>query len=483
MIARRPLLNQRQSAPIRIKLLSPPYSLDPIDYDADVHHITTRPVLGSLVTQYKAGTFEGVVSDSWSNSADLSTWRFHIRQGLMFSNGDAITPNIVAQSLTRIAWLQHSRSSKSGLTEQLVGINQLTSARGKFSGIVADGDSVVLSFIQPQPKLLETISFGLYGITHPSDYEGTSGRWRDSHKITASGAYLVAEWSPDHMRLALREDFPRELRHEHAAQEIEMVWGDHLTGPFDLAMGNSLAPEGHDHDEFLGSGAVNIYLYYIHLLSWNLPSSPLRDRNLRLALRTHFYKRLQELGVNVVRSFLPTSLPGISAFNDPIIGDCGRPSRFSLLMAPPRSRAKIFMNMLAAVKLATDDCGGETKEAPALGIKEITALMDPNMGAYSADLTQRYTGILVEDPVSDVKFMVQSKEGIRLPDPTGRLAAEAANPQPDLREINRILWDDAIVWPVTPFTYGLWATKGMFDFSQIDLGLPPSDLTWIGLRN
>jgi hypothetical protein len=85
--------------------------------------------------------------------------------------------------------------------------------------------------------------------------------------------------------------------------------------------------------------------------------------------------------------------------------------------------------------------------------------------------------------LSDVRFMIQSKEGIRLPDPRGLLAAEAAKQTPNLAEINKIIWDDAVVWPVTPFTYGIWAKRDEFDFSLINLGLPPTDISWIGLRD
>jgi Bacterial extracellular solute-binding proteins, family 5 Middle len=467
---------------IVVRLLSAPFSTDPLDYDAAVHHVSARPLFASIVTQYKAGTIEGAVVESWTSTPDLKTWRFDIRSGLRFSNGDPITPMAIVRSLTRMAWIQHSRDSKSGLLEDLVGIESLTSASGMFLGISINDNRVVMSFQKPQPKLLENISFGLYGIAHASDFDAKTGSWLNPHSAVSSGAYKLSEWNDDNIQLSLRDDFPVALRHSHAAQQIKMVWGTGKSERLDLDMGNSLAPEGHENDTFYGSGAVDVNLYWIYVWPWNLASSPLHDKNIRTSLRSEFYKHMKAAGLPVVRSFLPTTIAGIAEFVDPAQGKFPLEQPLSLKVSLPRLRGEIFVKIDLAIKSAASSLGGNPIEVPAIDYKNMIPMFNPNLNSYLSDISPRLTGILIEDPIADVRFMIQSREGIRLPDPTGELAKEAAKPDTNLAHINQILWDDAIVWPVTPFIMGLWARKDMFDFSQINLSLPATDLSWIGLK-
>ena len=478
-IVHRPMNHSRV---VSLNLYGAPFSADPLEYDAFIHHIAIRPVFASLVTQYKAGSIQGVIADSWSSTPDLTTWRFFVRPSMMFSNGDPITPNSVVRSLTRMAWIQHSRASQSGLIEDLVGVEQLKSPSAAFPGITADANTVVLTFKKPQPKLLETISFGLYGIVHQSDFDQQTGAWMDSRHIISSGAYRLNEWTDDHLTLQLRDDFPKDLRHENAATKIKILWEKDPAARYDLATGETLATEGHEDELFIGSGTVTINPYYLYVWPWNLKSSPLHDKNVRISLRTAFYKRMEQSGFRVTRSFLPLIIPGINEFSDPNISSPEPKLTSTIKINSPRVQGKIYDKMVHALADAVRDLGGTSQVQPGAPAKEAVLMLDPNLPAYSVDITQRFTGILIEGALEDVRFMIQSKEGIRLPDPTGELAKEAAKPDTNLARINQILWEDAIAWPVTPFSMGLWARKDMFDFSQLNLSLPATDLSWIGLK-
>ena len=90
---------------------SSPYSADPLDCDAFVHHITLRPVLNTLVTQYRTGELAGTFAKKWTSSTDLKEWRFEIEPNFHFENGDPITPEIIVRSWRRMAFLQKQRKS------------------------------------------------------------------------------------------------------------------------------------------------------------------------------------------------------------------------------------------------------------------------------------------------------------------------------------------------------------------------------------
>jgi hypothetical protein len=467
----------RDSMATRVWYPTEPYSADPMEYDSFVHHVVIRPVLASLVTQYRSGTIMGVIADSWSSDEKLSTWRFSIRPGLTFSNGDPITPEIVAASLTRVARLQHASGSKSGLTEHFVGIEALDRGSREIPGIRVSGRDVILAFRDPQPKLLETISFGLYAIVHPADYDGETGKWLAPRSAIASGAYTIARWDNSEVELRLRADFPIELRHPSAPAVYVMGWQKDKRDSADLALGNDLDAANYSGKKLHTGGAIGLGIYYIHAFSWKLPSSPFNNTTIRACVRNQFYADLERSGVEVVKSFLPISIPGIKAFESSPSSGTGKSFsvRVRLGSSSPFA-AKVYSALASAVKA----CGGNVEEAGYLDSQNFVRHLDPDQESYDSDIDAAMTGILLEDPVADVKFMIQSKEGIRLPDPTGVLAAEASKAMPDLSVINRVIWDDAVVWPVTTYLRGIWATEGAFDFSLINLNLPPTDLSWIG---
>ena len=473
--------SKKNAVPISVWLLSAPYSFDPLEYDSFIHHFVARPVLASLVSQYKVGAFVGVLVKEWTNNPDMTEWRFELREGMRFQNGDPITPLVIERSLVRIAWLQHSRGSQSGLTESLLGVESLKSAAGQIPGVSVRGMDLVLRFKKPQPKLLENLSFGIYAIVHPKDYDPVTGAWRDPKAAIASGPYEIKSWGSSEVKIALRPDFPSDLRHPLAAQEVGFVWDKDSRLAADLAMGADLDDRDFSDRDFTASGSTNISIYYIHLFAWKT-NSALSNVETRRYLRTKFYAALTRKGIKHVRSFLPTTLPGIAQFNDDSVASVKNSTRFTVRGVSSEDGGFFRKAVVAAVIDAVQVCGGnyEIVDKP-----EGTAFYEhysPDLSRYVLEIHPLLTGILVEDPIGDVKFMVKSKEGIMLPDPTGELNKETDKDKPDLPRINKILWDDAIIWPVTHYSSGLWARKGMFDFSQLNLNLPPTDISWIGVK-
>jgi len=74
-------------------------TLDPaLDWDG---WTLTRAAVGeTLVTVDENLQLVGQLADSWEN-VDETTWKFHIRQGVTFQNGNPLTPEAVKASIER----------------------------------------------------------------------------------------------------------------------------------------------------------------------------------------------------------------------------------------------------------------------------------------------------------------------------------------------------------------------------------------------
>jgi hypothetical protein len=110
-------------------------------------------------------------------------------------------------------------------------------------------------------------------------------------------------------------------------------------------------------------------------------------------------------------------------------------------------------------------------------IEELRRLKDPNLKDYPIDIAFYSTGVDIADPESDIRLMF-SNEGIRLPDPTGKIHLELLNRDPDIQRINQQLNDDGIVWPIRHYSLGFWASSRV-DVSYYDTHRPLGELQWL----
>lgn len=124
------------------------------------------------------------------------------------------------------------------------------------------------------------------------------------------------------------------------------------------------------------------------------------------------------------------------------------------------------------------DLGMRYVDAPT-NLKQAYIELDPQLPSYTNDLDFFSVEMNLEDPEYSVRFMFRSKEGARLPDPTGRIETLLAGEFVDFTAINDLLWDDSIVWPLGHTTYGLWVHKKV-DLSQVNMiSIAPQ---WIGFK-
>ena len=468
----------KNSEVVEVALVGPPYSADPIDYDAFVHHVAFRSVYSSVVTQYRIGSFTGILVDSWRADDTFKNWEFHVRKGMRFENGDLISPDTIVRSWVRLAFLMKQKSSHSAFFDVLDGAETLTSPTSSISGLSCDAEKITIRLKASTKNLLDTLSFGLYAVVHPNDYDVVTGKWRDSHAVTASGPYRIAKWNQESIELNRRSVYPPEVGHGRPIQTIRMVWDVKHRISADMVMGNSIDTDARDNHMFYGG--ANSSIAYARCRSWRSPTSPCYDKATRVALREAYYAEIEKLGYKVTRSFFPLAIKGIRELSSPTLagldGHGPRAVKFAHAQIPnPLFKA---FNEAAPNAIEKLDLIPDKIEVPfATFMKEY----DQALSNYMADIYMLATGILIEDPMDDVRFMFLSREGIRLPDTDGSIHAELQRPAPDLQRINALLWDQAVVWPIMHYASGFWA-KETIDFSLINLVLPPTDFQWLGWK-
>ncbi len=466
------LLHSRKTgepAMTRLWMMEPPYSSDPIHYDAFVHHIAFTSVYSGLVTQYRKGEYLGVLAEKWEASKDHRVWSFQFRKGVTFETGEEIQPSHLIASWNRVMQIQKRRGSEAGFFDKL-----------EPDGISHDDSSITLRFREPFPRLLDTIGFGLYSVIHPQCFDRDTGDWKCERSVISSGPYKVAKWDHSEVLLELRKEYPTSLRHPSAIQSVAIIWDKEQRLLSDLVIGAS--KEDLTAQNYIFYGGAESDIAFIRCQSWTDKKSVCHDAELRKALRQAFYTELERLGLHVTRSFFPLAIPGIrepstdSTVTDALSRVKGKNVSYRVF-APD---VPFLSACTTALSSAATSLGLRFRDE--FGPKrQMIADLAPNLPSYTNDLVSIVTGILIDDPEADVRFMFKSKEGIRLPDPTGRAAMELSKVKPDLQRINEALWDDAIIWPVMHFAGGMWA-KAHYDFSMLNTVLPPAAIHWIGQR-
>lgn len=464
--------------PIKVWVQHAPTSADPMLFDFFVHHVTFGSVLLPLVSVYQIGGYQGTIADGWHASEDYKTWEFSIRKGMTFEDGTPITSEVVEQSFLRMGYLMKQKGSRSGMFEHLVGFDGITTPSSKIEGIESRSGKITLKFDAPVSRLLEVISFGLYGIAHPGDYNHETGAWLDAKKVRASGPYKIALWDDNRQVLELRKEFPSELIHKNPIQSIEIVWAESLRSQTDIMMAYDFEKEEFENHEFYGPAASGIA--YVLCLTWYQKDSPCASKETRLHLRDGFYKSISKKYQPVFRSFLPlamkdateSELPALSA-SRPI--QAGKKDLKYLI-----KNSNLLNNRVnEAVQDAAKDQGYRIEKSAAPWPSIMTHL-NYNLENPEYDFVVINTGIRLEDPIHDIRFMVNSKEGIRLPDPTGKLHELTKTENVDIKAVNNQIWEDAIVWPVTHFSGGLLVNKNKVDMSKINVIHPPTYFGWVG---
>jgi peptide/nickel transport system substrate-binding protein len=155
-------------------------------------------VVEGLVAYRENGEIGPMLASGWSVSPDGKTYRFRLRQGVSFHNGQPMTGADVVWSIKHYLkpsthWRCASEFGAQGIA-RIVGVT------------TPDPQTVDLVLDRPAPLLLKTLArpdCGQTGILHPAS-EGPDGKWRAP---IGTGPFMIGPWKRNQYVDVLR--FPR----------------------------------------------------------------------------------------------------------------------------------------------------------------------------------------------------------------------------------------------------------------------------------
>ena len=179
-------------------------SLDPhVNFDAAAGWIQMDAYEG-LITFSADGRILPGAAESWEASADGLTYTFHLRDGLKWSNGDALTAQQFVDGVART--LDPATASEKGYyfysTIQIKGAGALadgTVTDKATLGVTApDVRTVVVAMQTPAPHILDLMGAFQLAPFHAASFAaaGGPGVFIDPALVVSNGAYVIREVVP-----------------------------------------------------------------------------------------------------------------------------------------------------------------------------------------------------------------------------------------------------------------------------------------------
>jgi hypothetical protein len=443
-----------------------PYSADPVESNYIAHQIAFRSILGTLVTKYKNGSITGLIAESWEKSSDSRNWKFKIRKGLKFSNGQSITAEKVFVSLKRSICALKKRNGKDRLFE-LVGE----------SGLRYDTDQLEFMSKVPAEQLLDVISDGTYAIVDQSDFDAESCQWKNPKNVTSSGPYQLLNWAENEIALLKRDDFPHPDFHAKPIHQALIKWGKEDRDNADVLLAHSFSNYSEKEYDFYGGPLTGIA--YVRCHSWKLKDSVCSNRQTMTSLRELFYTDMEKSGLAINRNFFPTA----SGQNHQYLNhdSCVSNNKEIRYLESVSGLNPYFAAYGKSLSKAAKMCSINSS-SKRIDSKKVIFEKDPNLKKYEVDFSARATEIDFSSIKDELKTMFSSSDGLRLPDSDGRIHEILGKDRIDFDQLNQIIRDQALIWPLSHFSQGLLVKKNTFDFSQLNTMLPPIELQWVGWK-
>ena len=169
-----------------------------------LHNSLIRPQSWGTLEDYKNNaffTFQPDLAESWSGSEDGLTWTFKLREGLEWSDGEALTSADIKFSYdTIIDKGETSLLNRSPRSVHFLSVESVTTP---------DDLTVVFNLSHPKAAILEVIGMP-YHIMRPEHvYAGTDGEaLRKEIPDVISGPFEITEWIPGEKYVfAKRDDY------------------------------------------------------------------------------------------------------------------------------------------------------------------------------------------------------------------------------------------------------------------------------------
>ena len=272
---------------------------DTVDFQCtSIHYTIAQNVFDRLVEMENNAHGSAVVLPSlakeWEMSDDGMTYTFHLREGVTFSNGSALTASDVLYSFTRL--LTHPDSCNQDIVDIIVGADKLQSGEtDQLEGFKVLGDlDFSITLEEPFSAFLPCLSMPGASImdeettTEAGDRFGTDPEW-----TVGTGSFVLWKWNKgEGMLLKANKDCwngtPKcegvDLRFLPDAGEIEALFEK---GELDILDLDGL---GSDADKYLEDDTYKDRLFRAHpvgitYIALNESIEPLNDVSVRKALQ------------------------------------------------------------------------------------------------------------------------------------------------------------------------------------------------------
>lgn len=222
------------------------------------------------------GTLKPALATSWESEDNL-TWRFTLREGVVFSNG---TPLTAEAYKVAVDYLASDEAIREGLTRE---IPKLKSAR------VVDAKTIEITLAEPDA--LFPRSAAALPVAEPNEWKRL-GRDVFSKSPIGTGPFKVVDWQPNRILLTAHEKSWRRPKIKDleivAIPDVSSRTQAALAKQIDVALG--LSPDAMSSFEEEGLQAVRVATAQVSVWSFMLQrdgqrvEGPLQDKRVRQAM-------------------------------------------------------------------------------------------------------------------------------------------------------------------------------------------------------
>ncbi|MRS13663.1 oligopeptide ABC transporter substrate-binding protein OppA [Enterobacteriaceae bacterium RIT691] len=174
-----------------------PASLDPHKVESDVEGNIIRDLFEGLVSVNQDGSIAPRLAESWQQK-DNTVWTFHLRPGITWSDGTAITAEDVVWSWQRLVDPK-TLSPYASYPGSMHIVNAEDIAQGKKApdtlGVKAlDDNTLQVTLTQPNAVFLSMLDHYVMVPIDPVLVKRFGEKWIQPEHIVTSGAYKLSQW-------------------------------------------------------------------------------------------------------------------------------------------------------------------------------------------------------------------------------------------------------------------------------------------------
>ena len=175
-----------------------PETLDPHRYNLRLEETLLNDLFLGLTTFNAAGEIVPGCAERWQTSEDGLTWTFHLRAGLRWSDGQALTAHDFVYAFRRLQDPE-TAASLAYFMDMVDNATEINSGRAPIDalGVAAPDDrTFVITLARPYPYLLERL---LYPTAYPVPRHAIAAHgddWVKPEHWVSNGAYALADWQP-----------------------------------------------------------------------------------------------------------------------------------------------------------------------------------------------------------------------------------------------------------------------------------------------